>query len=667
MAPKIEWVLPDPPNISRSLLRDFEDEAEQRRRHLELLRKRVVEQREAGLIAKPRKCPTCDFLQRETPREGCLEHHPFIDWTPNLWQPRIWYSPAQFTAGSIGNRGGKSTGTTALATMRTTNLVPLWFLQPERVRWMPMLPFLTEKGPWHTVVVAPKRSTLELSVVKNLKLYLEGLGLSLGPTVETVGPGGKRYTQEVPLITGTIAFKVQDQTIDEFMGFEADTVFEDEELKGDTGEAVRSELRARLTDRGGRYYYTATAVNTAMLGGETWIAQKVFRPAKLGKLDPRDYFATTASTDENIHLSEAKREQHRRQFLDPITGEKTDWYRIRVDGEVIGVNVSAVLDPSSIAWQINNSVELPIAQGHLSGGDWGLKGGWSTMPLWHEKPKTLEPMHVRFSPAEHGPLKIWEFPQPGRPYVIGADAGSGKHAGCNPSAAWVMDRLTGRFVASLHGLITPVELGPWLVMLGWWYNHAYLNPEDAGPGEATVSWLMGADVGTPRYDRFYLHQRAGGANRASYRRPGYPANESARTFMLATLNDALMPQEAGNPESIQIAIPDLGTLEEMAAVKRDDKTGKIVYLEQDEGDMKLHGDRMVAAALCIVAHHSAYCPMEIPKITRVPFADPLRERAARDLERMEEEAEQTADGVIPLLEGVDFVADQAGARFDGWE
>jgi hypothetical protein len=63
-----------------------------------------------------------------------------------------------------------------------------------------------------------------------------------------------------------------------------------------------------------------------------------------------------------------------------------------------------------------------------------------------QKVGELEPIEV----SDNGRLKVWEYPQEDRTYIIGADVAEGISAG-DYSAAYVVDALSGATVAALHG------------------------------------------------------------------------------------------------------------------------------------------------------------------------------------------------------------------------
>ena len=81
-----------------------------------------------------------------------------------------------------------------------------------------------------------------------------------------------------------------------------------------------------------------------------------------------------------------------------------------------------------------------------------------------------------FEKHSHGYLEIWDVPQPGHRYVVGADVAEGLEHG-DYSCAVVIDRDTGRQVAEWWGHIDPDLFGEQCVYLATWYNEAWLGIE----------------------------------------------------------------------------------------------------------------------------------------------------------------------------------------------
>lgn len=90
----------------------------------------------------------------------------------------------------------------------------------------------------------------------------------------------------------------------------------------------------------------------------------------------------------------------------------------------------------------------------------------------------------RFYRADHGPLRVYEPPQKGVMYVIGADVAEGIKQG-DYSAAQVLRVPDLKQVAVYRDQLDPDDFGRALYTLGMLYGWAYLVVETNGPGFAT--------------------------------------------------------------------------------------------------------------------------------------------------------------------------------------
>jgi hypothetical protein len=110
---------------------------------------------------------------------------------------------------------------------------------------------------------------------------------------------------------------------------------------------------------------------------------------------------------------------------------------------------------------------------------------------WYNKAKDGERGNIErgvWIPDDKGYIEIWEHPQPGIRYVIGADTSEGKATG-DYSAATVWDSKNYKQVARWHGHIDPDIYGKQLEALGKYYNNALIAPEKNNHGFTTVNRL----------------------------------------------------------------------------------------------------------------------------------------------------------------------------------
>lgn len=664
----VPWVdsapaqLPEPPDLPPEIVEAWEA----RRRHIEAFL--------LGVRAKQNPRPRCyRYGTPEAPVacevadcDGC---HPYIDWTPHARQAEAFYAdvPKQFITAAT--RVGKSSYGSVRVVFAATGVPPLWFVREERAALFPLLPHPRPEAtcPWRVWMVSPKAENLDREVVREYVLpFLQDTGWLEGYD-EQPGSAGRKYVKEIRCLGGTITVKIQDQNIDAFKSAKVDHIHIDEEPHGELGERIIRECLSRTTDRRGRVVAPFTAVDSAGRSGESWVAQSILDPGLNGTgggLDPADFYVRNWTIYDNTYLSREAREQHVRNYCDPITLEPADGFNLYVLGLVSGENETPALPSSSIRWQRDNVARVPTMRGEIVDGDgssWAVAAGFAHAALLSEQPVSVR---VRFAESPNGRLSVWESPQVGGEYTIGADAGLGVAMG-NPCAAWVLDRHTGRFVACWHGSVDPLYFGEQLIRLGHWYNRAWLCVEDAGPGWATVSHLAGGDCGHPRYERLYLHQSAGKYQNVDAMRPGYPATAESRQFALDALVWALTPTTPGDPETMPVRIPCEDTLREMRAV-RIDAHQRIVKGTLRQGAMTLHGDRYDAACLAIVAHRTPWCQMSSRAPARKVHESHLVELLSRQQERERQDARYRAGGevaTLPGIEGLDWTEEPAGA----WE
>ena len=93
--------------------------------------------------------------------------------------------------------------------------------------------------------------------------------------------------------------------------------------------------------------------------------------------------------------------------------------------------------------------------------------------------------NVEFVYEDDGEFHVWELPQKGKTYVIGADVAEGLSHG-DYSSAHIIDATTGTLVAHWHGHIEPDLFGELLADIAWWFNTALLGIENNNHGLTTL-------------------------------------------------------------------------------------------------------------------------------------------------------------------------------------
>lgn len=89
---------------------------------------------------------------------------------------------------------------------------------------------------------------------------------------------------------------------------------------------------------------------------------------------------------------------------------------------------------------------------------------------------------------ERDDLAVWAKPQVGVAYVVTADPSEG--TGGDPGAAVVVERDTGKHVATLHGQFQPWPMGSLLVDIAIWFNSALLVCERNNHGHAVIQSII---------------------------------------------------------------------------------------------------------------------------------------------------------------------------------
>jgi hypothetical protein len=149
------------------------------------------------------------------------------------------------------------------------------------------------------------------------------------------------------------------------------------------------------------------------------------------------------------------------------------------------------------------------------------------------------PVKIRFVPLR--PLlgkpcfvRIWEQPQPECDYVIGADVAMGFSHG-DFSVAYVLRRDTLSVVARIRGQIEPDRFADMIVDLAWFYNEAYLCPENNAIGMAVAKRT------SHRYARHAYQMRLDTPNdpRVEEDKPGWHTSPLNRREMLGVLRMAV--------------------------------------------------------------------------------------------------------------------------------
>lgn len=192
------------------------------------------------------------------------------------------------------------------------------------------------------------------------------------------------------------------------------------------------------------------------------------------------------------------------------------------------------------------------------------------------------------------PLRVWETPQVGEIYVIGADVAEGLEWG-DYSSAHVINASTGEVAAHWHGHIPADLFGEELFKLSYWYNTALLGVESNNHGLTTITALR--RLGHPRiYRRRRLNSAEGKGPMTEF---GWSTTRVTKPLMIDELAMGLR-EGADDPVHVHCQY----TLAELQTYVRDEK-GQMGGSPFD--------DRVISLALAKQMLDHAFKPEYLPQ------------------------------------------------------
>jgi hypothetical protein len=186
-------------------------------------------------------------------------------------------------------------------------------------------------------------------------------------------------------------------------------------------------------------------------------------------------------------------------------------------------------------------------------------------------------------------LEIYELPQPGHRYVIGADPAEGNPTS-DDSALTVGDAATGEEVAAMAGRLEPATFAAHLDRIGRLYNHAAAMVERNNHGHAVLLWLR---------DHSRLSRLCGHDNKE-----GWHSTSKGKALLYDTTADAFRDQDT--------ILHSFATYVQLASIEG-------ATLRAPEGE---HDDRADSYALMLVARvwHGETTPAWSPaQVAASPF------------------------------------------------
>lgn len=187
--------------------------------------------------------------------------------------------------------------------------------------------------------------------------------------------------------------------------------------------------------------------------------------------------------------------------------------------------------------------------------------------LWVTSKKNPE-----FRKGENGALAIWQYPQIGSTYVVGADVSEGLGHG-DFSAAFVIDARTSAVVASYHAHIDVDKFGELLAEIGWWYNTALVGVESNNHGLTTIKAMQRYG-----YRNLYRQRRLGQRVPEATEAMGWRTTQSSKPLAIDELNAGIRDRT--------LQLPCAHTIAELTQFVRDEN-GKMHGSPHDDRVMAL--------------------------------------------------------------------------------
>ncbi len=162
---------------------------------------------------------------------------------------------------------------------------------------------------------------------------------------------------------------------------------------------------------------------------------------------------------------------------------------------------------------------------------------------------SLEAGKPVFQVDAKGYLKIWQFPEPGKKYVIGADVAEGLGNG-DYSAAHVLDVKNMEVAAEMHLRIDPDLFGVELCKLGHYFNGALLGVERNNHGLTTLTTLRQGHpiyTGVKPYHNLYFEETVDYANNKATHRFGWSTNLKTRPLAIDDCSRVIRERLIGLP------------------------------------------------------------------------------------------------------------------------
>jgi hypothetical protein len=227
-----------------------------------------------------------------------------------------------------------------------------------------------------------------------------------------------------------------------------------------------------------------------------------------------------------------------------------------------------------------------------------------------------------FLPGEHGALRVWTNPRPGRLYACGSDPSGGADinrgkGSSDPDYAvsHIFDRDSGDQCATLRARMMPGEFGRYTLRLLRWYNNAQVCLERTGAGVGSLEALI--EAGYPTSLMYHRPVSPDQDPQIRTDKIGWNTDEVSRQQALSMLDDAI--------KFATIHVRDPITLQELL-------TFTINAYGKAEGSAGCHDDCVMALAFVVIV------------MARMPRPIIPADQAAPTIRKYGQKVERTARG-----------------------
>jgi phage terminase large subunit-like protein len=346
-----------------------------------------------------------------------------------------------------------------------------------------------------------------------------------------------------------IGLKSADSGREKFQGVSRNVIWLDEEPP----EEIYDECLARTIDCGGKIMCTMTPLN-----GLSWSHDRIWQMQD----EDSDLFVMHSTMEENPFLPRKEIARFRAKVKD------TKIRDARLKGLYTLMKGAHVFDIETVSQMMDLCTD-PIREDRTTG------------------------------------LKVWEEPQDGIPYVIGADIGKGKAKG-DFSYAVVGDLLNRNIVATMRKRVDAESFAVWLEELGRHYNTALLVPESNDHGIVAINHLKKC-----AYPKIWRRKKIGKLGKQTLPELGFSTDVIGKPLLVAYLNTAI--------DNRHWHIPDKVILEEATTfIHYDDKIPTDKERHKTSGRCGAirgkNDDGLIAFGLMLVgAHEFNRFPRTVPR------------------------------------------------------